>query len=90
MSPRDNVHFFTWALSLFLQLQRGCCSVVLHWLPSHAGVQRDEDADAAAKLATLLQDVTSPIDNSISIKLLLRSASYTPLQVDLAGPPGIH
>lgn len=85
MSPTDNVHLLTRANTL-LTFRREGCTTVLHWLPSHAGVQGNDDAGAEVKLAALLPPpFISLTDVSLSsLKVRLRSTPFNHLQVDLS------
>lgn len=58
---------------------------MFHWLPSHADVQGNEDADTAAKFAIILHQAISPVEHSLSsIKSSLCSAFFTTLRADLS------
>lgn len=64
--PQDNIFLITTCQAYLQRLRQLNTDVVIHWIPSHVGVQGNDNADLAAKTATKLFNVQLTVHPSRS------------------------
>ena len=63
---KDNIYLTTAILGNIQELERQGKAVVFNWIPSHVGIQGNEDADSAAKSAAAIANITLRIRASLA------------------------
>ena len=64
--PKDNFGLITTILATAGHIQEGDRTIHINWIPSHAGIPGNEEADTAAKNALLLPNITAQLPPSLS------------------------